>query len=114
MADNSSIEEQVIKKFAKENHELFEQPDPSTTEHGQKGDGQVQISAFGPFQCIKKNGSFFADRNNLAQPTYADENLLDQILSGKTCLKYSYHVDLLCQTYDFSKKTLDYREQNLN
>jgi len=114
MADNSSIEEQVIEKFPQENHDFIEQPDPSTTEHEQKGDGQVQISEFGPFQCIKKSGSFFAYRDNLAQPTYSDENLLDQILSGKTCLNYSYHVDLLCQTYDFSKKTLDYREQNLN
>ncbi|MFW8600256.1 chemotaxis protein CheW [Desulfobacterota bacterium M19] len=73
-------------------------------------DKETLNGVFRLFHSIK-GGAGFLNFGQLVQCTHTAENLLDQLRNGELALS-SEHVDLLCQSCDFSKEALDYIEEH--
>ncbi|MDR1728576.1 MAG: chemotaxis protein CheA [Acidobacteriota bacterium] len=76
------------------------------------GDGETMNAIFRLFHSMKGSAGFLG-LNNIVASAHAAESLLDRIRSGKVKMQPG-HVDLLCQTCDFAKESLDRLEHDGN
>ncbi len=116
--DNDQLE--IIVEFINEARDLIDELEPTIIGlESMVDDGSDQTSPensadlngiFRLFHSIK-GGAGFLGFNNIVESTHTAENLLDQLRLGSLIIN-SRHVDLLCQSCDFTKKALDYVEQN--
>ncbi len=74
------------------------------------GDGATMNAIFRLFHSMKGSAGFL-ELNHLAHVAHAAENLLDLIRSGRIRMQPA-HVELLCQSCDFSREAMDYVERH--
>lgn len=119
--DISSDHIEIITEFLAEARELIEELEPTiiglghmvNTAAGQPltpDDQSTLNSIFRLFHSIK-GGAGFLGLNNLVKSTHAAESLLEKLRNGHTALTAT-HVDLLCNSCDFTKEALAYIETN--
>jgi two-component system, chemotaxis family, sensor kinase CheA len=76
------------------------------------GNGDTMNAIFRLFHSMKGSAGFL-EFDNISHVAHQAENLLDLIRSGKVKLELE-HVDLLCQSCDFSRAALEYVEKNFD
>ncbi len=76
------------------------------------GDGDTMNAIFRLFHSMKGSAGFL-DLENIAKVAHAAESLLDLIRSGKIQM-HPDHVNMLCQSCDFSRAALDHVESHFN
>lgn len=76
------------------------------------GHGETMNAIFRLFHSMKGSAGFL-ELNNIAHVAHAAESLLDMIRSGKIQM-IPEHVQLLCQSCDFSREAMDHVEHELN
>lgn len=76
------------------------------------GHGETMNAIFRMFHSMKGSAGFL-ELNHIAHVAHAAESLLDLIRSGKIEM-VAEHVQLLCQSCDFSREAMDVVEQELN
>lgn len=123
MSQNISSEQiEITQEFVNECQDLLEQLEPTVVELGHHaGDGALVLSEerrqevnaiFRLFHSIKGSAGFL-NFGFMVKTAHAAENLLDRIRSGAIRMTIE-HVNLLCQTCDFTKAALDYVAANFN
>ncbi|HFQ80389.1 MAG TPA: chemotaxis protein CheA [Desulfobacterales bacterium] len=118
MADQENNEQlEIIHEFINETRDMINDLEPTIIGMeemvGQDLDADDKETLNGVFRLFHsvKGGAGFLNFGHLVQCTHTAENLLDQLRNGELTLS-SEHVDLLCQSCDFSKEALDYIEEH--
>lgn len=102
--DLSSDQIEIIEDFVQESQDMIEQLEPTIIELGQDT-GQDTINAvFRLFHSMKGSAGFL-EFDHVTKVAHSAENLLEMVRSGKLELKPE-HVNLLCESCDFSKEAL--------
>lgn len=120
MADQDNNEQlEIIHEFINETRDMINDLEPTIIEMedmvGQAlsaADKETLNGVFRLFHSVK-GGAGFLNFGHVVQCTHTAENLLDQLRNGEVALS-SEHVDLLCQSCDFSKEALNYIEEHGN
>lgn len=108
--DLSSDQIEIIVDFVQESQDMIEQLEPTIIELGQDEDPDTINAVFRLFHSMKGSAGFL-EFNHITNVAHSAENLLDMVRSGKLELKPE-HVNLLCESCDFSKDALEHVSQN--
>ncbi len=117
MADQNNNEQlEIIHEFINETRDIINDLEPTiigmeemTGQDLTDDDKETLNGVFRLFHSVK-GGAGFLNFGQLVQCTHTAENLLDQLRNGELALS-AEHVDLLCQSCDFTKEALDYIEE---
>lgn len=104
--DLSSDQIEIIVDFVQESQDMIEQLEPTIIELGQDEDPDTINAVFRLFHSMKGSAGFL-EFNHITNVAHSAENLLDMVRSGNLELK-SEHVNLLCESCDFSKEALEH------
>jgi len=104
--DLSSDQIEIIVDFVQESQDMIEQLEPTIIELGQDADPDTINAVFRLFHSMKGSAGFL-EFNHITNVAHSAENLLDLVRSGKLELKPD-HVNLLCESCDFSKDALEH------
>ena len=119
MNDPEQLE--ILEEFISEVRDLLEELEPEIINLGAVSDKEGPLSnetidklhaIFRLFHSIKGSAGFL-QFNTIVKVSHAAETLLDLLRTGQIRL-ISNHVDLLCQSCDFTKEALDFLEKNLS
>lgn len=107
MTDNLSSDQiEIIVDFVQESQDMIEQLEPTIIELGQDADPDTINAVFRLFHSMKGSAGFL-EFNHITKVAHSAENLLDMVRSGKLKLQPE-HVNLLCESCDFSKEALEH------
>ncbi|MDD2557225.1 MAG: chemotaxis protein CheA [Desulfuromonas sp.] len=107
MTDNLSSDQiEIIVDFVQESQDMIEQLEPTIIELGQDADPETINAVFRLFHSMKGSAGFL-EFNHITNVAHSAENLLDNVRSGKLKLQPE-HVNLLCESCDFSKEALEH------
>ncbi|MGC9518922.1 MAG: chemotaxis protein CheA [Desulfuromonadaceae bacterium] len=104
--DLSSDQIEIIVDFVQESQDMIEQLEPTIIELGQDADPDTINAVFRLFHSMKGSAGFL-EFNHITNVAHSAENLLDMVRSGKLELRPE-HVNLLCESCDFSKEALEH------
>ncbi|MCK5405706.1 MAG: Hpt domain-containing protein, partial [Desulfobulbaceae bacterium] len=119
MNDPEQLE--ILEEFISEVRDLLEELEPEIINLGAVSDKEGPLSnetidklhaIFRLFHSIKGSAGFL-QFNTIVKVSHAAETLLDLLRTGQIRL-ISNHVDLLCQSCDFTREALDFLEKNLS
>ncbi len=118
MTDQDNNEQlEIIHEFINETRDMINDLEPTIigmedmVGQGLNADNKETLNGvFRLFHSVK-GGAGFLNFSQLVQCTHTAENLLDQLRNGELALS-SEHVDLFCQSCDFSKEALNYIEEH--
>ncbi|MFA5700641.1 MAG: Hpt domain-containing protein, partial [Desulfuromonas sp.] len=106
MTDNLSSDQiEIIVDFVQESQDMIEQLEPTIIELGRDVDPDTINAVFRLFHSMKGSAGFL-EFNHITNVAHSAENLLDNVRSGKLILQPE-HVNLLCESCDFSKEALE-------
>ncbi|MDY0212640.1 MAG: chemotaxis protein CheA [Desulfuromonadaceae bacterium] len=107
MTDNLGSDQiEIIVDFVQESQDMIEQLEPTIIELGQDADPDTINAVFRLFHSMKGSAGFL-EFNHITNVAHSAENLLDNVRSGKLKLQPE-HVNLLCESCDFSKEALEH------